>query len=99
MTQLERRIDALEAVTGPDKVTLLFITWLKPKGEPPRRMMTEWNGEHFSQALSEPEESFLDRVRWAVERDPPAANNIATVFLQGVDWGSDRVDEYGVACT
>ena len=86
MTQLEKRIDALEAVTGTDKVTLLFITWLGREDEPPCRMVTEWKGERFSQDFGESEESFLDRVRCAVDRDPPAANNIAVVFLQGVDW-------------
>lgn len=86
MTQLDRRIQKLEAVTDTDKVTLLFITWLKPEGEPPRRITTEWKGERFSQDLGESEESFLDRVRDAVDRNRPAANNLAVVFLEGVDW-------------
>ena len=86
MTQLQRRIDALESVRGADKVTLLFITWIKPEGGPPRRMTTEWKGENLSQAPDESEESFLDRVRCAVDLDPHAANNIAAVFLQGIAW-------------
>ena len=86
MTQLDRRIQKLEAVTDTDKVTLLFITWMKREGEPPRRMATEWKGERFSQDLGESEESFLDRVRDAVDRNRPAAGNVAAVFLNGQDW-------------
>ena len=85
MTQLEKRIDALEAVTDPDKVTLLFITWLTRKDEPLRRMTTEWKGERFSQEPGEAETSFLDRVRDAVDRNRPAAGNVAAVFLRAVD--------------
>ena len=86
MAQLDRRVQKLEAVTDTDKVTLLFITWIKPEGEPPRRITTEWKGERFSQDLGESEESFLDRVRDAVDRNRPAANNVAVVFLEVVDW-------------
>ena len=86
MAQLDRRVQKLEAVTDPGKVTLLFITWIKPQGEPPRRITTEWKGERFSQDLGESEESFLDRVRDAVDRNRPAANNLAVLFLEGVDW-------------
>lgn len=85
MTQLEKRIDALEAVTGTDKVTLLFITWIKPEGEPPLRITADWNGERFNQDWGEAETSFLDRVREAVDRNRPAAGNIAAVFLHSVD--------------
>jgi hypothetical protein len=86
MTQLDRRIQKLEAVTDTDKVTLLFITWMKPEGERPRRMATEWKGERFSQDLGESEASFLDRVRVAVDRNRPAAGGVAAVFLRAVDW-------------
>ena len=85
MTQLDRRIQKLEAVMGTDKVTLLFITWMKREGEPPRRMTTEWRGERFSQEPGEAEASFLDRVRDAVDRNRPAAGNVAAVFLRAVD--------------
>ena len=87
MTQLDRRIQKLEAVTDTDKATLLFITWMKREGEPPRRMTTEWKGKRFSQDVGEAEESFLDRVRNAVDRNRPAAGNVAAVFLSAVDWG------------
>jgi hypothetical protein len=86
MTQLDRRIQKLEAVMDTDKVTLIFITWLKREGEPPRRMTTEWKGERFSQDLGESEASFLDRVRDAVDRNRPAAGGVAAVFLRAVDW-------------
>jgi hypothetical protein len=86
MTQLDRRLQKLEAVTDTDKVTLIFITWLKREGEPPRRMTTEWKGERFSQDLGESEASFLDRVRVAVDRNRPAAGGVAAVFLRAVDW-------------
>ena len=85
MTQLDRRIQKLEAVAHTDEVNLLFITWVKSEDEPPGRATAEWNEEHFSQGVSESEASFLARVKDAVERNPPAAHNIAVVFLQGVD--------------
>jgi hypothetical protein len=86
MTQLDRRIQKLEAVTDTDKVTLISITCLKREGEPPRRMTTDWKGDRFSQDLGESEASFLDRVRVAVDRNRPAAGGVAAVFLRAVDW-------------
>ena len=85
MAQLDRRVQKLEALAHTDKASLLFITWVKPDDQPPCLVTAEWNGEHFSQGLSESEASFLARVRDAVERNPPAAHDIAAVFLQGVD--------------
>lgn len=84
MTQLDRRIQKLEAVADTDTVRLLFITWVVPEEEPPCRMAAEWNGERLSQNRGESEASFLDRVRDEVDRNRPSANNVAAVFLSSL---------------
>jgi hypothetical protein len=85
MTQLDRRLQKLEAVTDTDKVALLFITWMKREGEPPRRMATEWKGDQFSQDLGESEESFLDRVRDVHDFRVRGAARCGHVQLFGID--------------
>ena len=84
MTTIERRLDALETATDTDKL-LLFVSWTRSKEAPVRRLKSEWKGEQFSQSPGESEECFKDRLRSAVNRNRPAANCAAVVFLSEMD--------------
>ena len=85
-TTTERRIAALEAATDTDKLVLLFMSWTPSDAIPRRRLTTEWKGERFNQEPDESEDSFRDRVRGAVNRNRPAANCAAVVWVNEVDW-------------
>ena len=87
MTTIERRLDALETATATDtdKLLLLFVSWTRSKEAPVRRLKSEWKGEQFSQSPGESEECFKDRLRSAVNRNRPAANCAAVVFLSEMD--------------
>lgn len=86
MTQLDRRIDKLEAAaTDIEKLLLLFVSWVRTESTPPRRLRADWKGERFNQNPGESAEMFKDRVRDAVNRNRPAGNCAAVLFLDEVD--------------
>ena len=83
--QIQRRLEALEAVGGDDKLVLLFVSWERAKGAGPSRLTTEWHDDQFTQERGEDEESFKARLRAAVNRNRPLANRAAVIFLDEID--------------